>query len=89
MNAQDRKALNKLSEEIKLLIGKLDDCKGELETIKDGEREKFDNLSEGLQQAERGQAIEQAADALEELFSTFEEALGNLETLTDGLDNLE
>ena len=36
-----------------------------IDEIKDEEQEKFDNLSEGLQQSERGQNLEAAVTALE------------------------
>ena len=35
--------------------------------VAEEEREKFDNLTEGLQQAENGQKMEEAADILEEV----------------------
>jgi hypothetical protein len=46
--------------------------------MSDEEREKFDNMPEGLQQGERGQSIEEAADALESAVSSIEEALDHL-----------
>ena len=48
-----------------------------LEEIKEEESAKFDNLPEGLQQAEQGQQIESAKDNLEE-------AIGYVETAIDG-----
>lgn len=42
-----------------------DDARNMIEEIKDEEQEKFDNLSEGLQQSERGQNLEAAVSALE------------------------
>jgi hypothetical protein len=35
-----------------------------IESIKDGEQEKFDNLSEGLQQTEKGQKFEETVSTL-------------------------
>ncbi len=64
------------------------------------ERDKFDNMPEGLQNSETGQRIEEAADTLENLdfpdvensdFDTEEGRLalqGDLETLIDELEEL-
>ena len=41
------------------------DIKTAIEEIRDEEQEKFENLTEGLQQSERGQNIEYAVQALE------------------------
>lgn len=41
------------------------DIKTAIEELRDEEQEKFDNLPEGLQQAERGQAIEATVQALD------------------------
>ena len=43
------------------------DAFSEIESLADEMRSWFDNLSEGLQSADRGQRVEQAADALESL----------------------
>lgn len=63
------------------LMDQLSAIKGELESLGEAEREKFDNMPEGLQSADTGQNIEQAADALEsaadQLGDAFEE-LGGL-----------
>lgn len=48
------------------------------------ERDKFDNLSEGLQQSERGELLEQAADALE----TAEQSLGDVLSSLDEVMSL-
>lgn len=44
---------------------KFGDIATAIEELKDEEGEKFDNLSEGLQQSERGQSIEAAVSQLE------------------------
>jgi uncharacterized phage infection (PIP) family protein YhgE len=67
--ANARQAIDTLIEE---LNGKISDYKETfadaatmIEELRDEEQEKFDNLTEGLQQAERGQNIEAAVQALE------------------------
>jgi len=54
MNKSDRAAVTKLHSEIDELKGKLDDIKGQIEELQSAEQDKFDNMSEGLQQGENG-----------------------------------
>lgn len=72
MNDQGRKLIAKWKQA-------LEDIKSEAETLAEEEREKFDNLSEGLQQAERGQALETAADNLDSFVESLEELIGSLD----------
>jgi len=71
MNKQNRKEL----EHALLLI---DEAKGIVEQIRDEEQEKYDNLSEGLQQSEKGQKFEANASDLDEALNNLEEAIGNV-----------
>ena len=76
MNKQDRKELERaleLIEESKLIV----------ENIRDTEQEKFDNLSEGLQQTERGQKFEETASSLEDVISQLEEAMDGINTVSE------
>ena len=66
--------------QIEELIDKLEGIKGEIEEMQSAEQEKFDNLSEGLQQSERGQGYEQAAEYLQTAVDSIDEALSNLES---------
>lgn len=61
--------------EIEKAIALLDQAKDILESCASDEREGYENLSEGLQQAERGQAMETASDALDEAVSNVEDAM--------------
>jgi hypothetical protein len=76
MNNANRKELEKA-------IAFIEDAKGIIEQIKDEEQEKFDNLSEGLQQTERGQKFEETASVLDDAFSQLEEAIDNINTATE------
>lgn len=51
MNQKQRDKLNDF-------IGKLEEIKAVIEDEQQQEQEKFDNMTEGLQQTERGQACE-------------------------------
>lgn len=68
MNNQRRKAI---SEAVALMEKALE----LLEPARDDEQESFGNLTEGLQQTERGQQSEQAADNLDTACSSLQEAI--------------
>ena len=72
MNKDDRKELN----HARALI-----LEGAaiVETIADGEREKYDNMPEGFQQSERGLAFEEIADQLDTAKETLEQAVTEIE----------
>ena len=65
MNKKDREAITKHVEALTALKDEAISIGSAIQDMADAEREKLDNLSEGLQQAEVGQKIEQAADALD------------------------
>ena len=76
MNKQDRKALAETIEAFKSQLSVLT-------ILAEAEREKFDNMPEGLQTGERGERIEQAADALDEAVNEIEMAVDGLEEWTE------
>lgn len=53
----------------------LEDLKETLEGIRDAEQEKFDNMPEGLQGSERGEAIENAVGELDGAITDLETAI--------------
>ena len=61
----------------------LEDLRGQIEDLQSEEREAFDNMPEILQQSERGQASESAADALQSAYDAADEAITNLETASE------
>lgn len=62
------------------LISRLENIKTEIEELASEERDKFDNLPEGLQASERGSAMEAAADALDEAVTEIDDVTSALET---------
>ena len=68
MNAKDRAKADKL-------LSQMEEIQCELQEMADAEREKFDNMSDGLQSSDRGQAIEQAADELEQAANAAQEVI--------------
>lgn len=65
MNRQRRKQLEEVSAILDRAFALLDE-------IREEEREAFDNLPEGLQYSDRGAAIEEAADMLDDFCDTLE-----------------
>jgi len=87
MNKQRRKDLDKVREYLEAANQPLADALGDLEGIRDEEQEAFDNMPEGLQEADAGIRALEAIDALEEAISqvetmteAYDEALANIET---------
>jgi len=62
---------------------KLEEVLHDLESLRDEERDSFDNRTEALQQTEDGQKSEAAADALDEAVSGVEGAITELDTAAE------
>jgi DNA repair ATPase RecN len=72
MNKATRKRLESIRET-------LANAQSDIESIRDEEQEKFDSLSEGLQQSEQGQNIEQASGALSNVADSIDTAVTELD----------
>jgi len=75
MNKQRRKAITEI-------VSKLEEIMADLNTLQEEEQEAFDNLPEGLQDSEKGEAMETAAGLLEEAVNSVGDAI-------DGLGGIE
>lgn len=72
--------MNKLRrKQIQKAVEKINDGLSELRGVMDEEQDAFDNLSEGLQQTMRGEAMESNVDMLDEVIEQIEEALESLD----------
>ena len=80
MNQERRAKIEKLVEEVQALCNELRDKSGELTSLQEQEQECFDNLPEGLQQADRGQSMEAIASALEDALSNLDSAIDDVES---------
>lgn len=87
MNQQDKNKVAKLSAQLDDLLGQAQIIGTELSEMAEAEREKFSNLSEGLQQTEKGQALENAAEQLEAAYYAVDG--GELIAAIDALSELE
>lgn len=72
MNKQRRSRLQKV-------IDQLEDLKAEVASICEEEQEAYDNMPEGLQDAERGQQIYENISNLEDREGDFDDLISNLE----------
>lgn len=68
------------------MIGVLEDMVADIEDMRDDEQSKYDNLSESLQNSERGEAMQYAAEQLEQAAIYLETATGDLGELRRGLE---
>ena len=71
MNAQRRKAIEEVLNELADLRSRVDAIRGE-------EQDAYDNMPEGLKASERGQASEAAASALDGALTAFDEIESSL-----------
>jgi hypothetical protein len=67
---------------ISSLINRLTQIESEIWEIADGEQDKYDNLNDGLQQTERGQAMEQSSQSLQEAADHVQSAINSLSEMT-------
>ena len=72
MNATRRETLDKA-------VALLEEAKSLIDGAAEEERDAYDNLPEGLQEAERGQRMDEAATELEEASSTIDDVISQVE----------
>jgi len=62
----------------------IQEAKELMETIKDAQQEKFDNLPEGFQSGSRAEAIEERISNFEEIYDNLESTLDTISTVLEG-----
>lgn len=72
MNNQRRKELRKAME-------LLSEARGIIESVRDEEQEAFDNLPEGIQYSDRGEAMEEKISTMEDVISSLVEDENSIE----------
>jgi len=87
MNQERRHAISELINQIEIAASEMREAHDKLESLKDEEQTAFDNLPEGLQQAERGQAMEAIASALEDALGTLDSAIDDAEDAARDLES--
>ena len=89
MNAESRKAVQSILNDLCEIDTQIEAFKGKVEQLQEEEQEKFDNLSAGLQASERGQLLEQAAAQLASAIDYLESAVSAVTDACSELENLE
>ena len=72
MNAQRRKAISKLIEQI-------EGIQSDIEMYKDEEEECYYNLPDSIQESDRGEAMQDAISQLEDAYDSLDDVLSYLE----------
>lgn len=88
MNAKDRTELTRIVNEFIHLRDAASSLVSELDSMKDEEQEKFDNLPEGIQDSERGERIQEAADLLDWAFSESEELIDKFDEVNNAINDI-
>lgn len=76
MNKSRRKELSRIADE-------LENLRDALDAVASEERDAYDNLPESLQESERGTAMEEAADELDDICSEMEELKDRIQSVYD------
>lgn len=76
MNKARRKKLGEIIDQLEYL-------REDLDAVASEEREAFDNLPESLQESDRGCAMEEAADELDDICSEMEELKDRIQSVYD------
>jgi len=87
MNQERRAKIEKLIDQVQTAAFEMREFYNELTSLQEEEQEAFDNLPEGLQQAERGQQMEAIASALEDALSTLDSAINDVESAASDVES--
>ena len=88
MNATDRKTLRAILDTLHGLRSKMADATPDLDTLATAEREKIENMPEGLRYSDKGEEMDEKCTMLEDAYQTIETALDEIEDALHGLDDL-
>lgn len=86
MNNQRRKDIREAMSLLEDAAAKLEQAKSILETAGEEERDAYDNLPESIQEGERGCAMEEAADNIDEIVSDIDDMVSSI---SDAIDNCD
>ena len=89
MNKEKRKELSKICKELKMVNDTINDLDYRIECELDTEFDGFNNLSEGLQATARGQAMEEAVDAMDDTRRALKRAKKEIEEAVSCLFNAQ
>jgi chromosome segregation ATPase len=87
MNQDRRAKIEKLIDQVQTAAFDMREFYNELTSLQEEEQEAFDNLPEGLQQAERGQQMEAIACALDDALSSLDSAINDVESAASDVES--
>lgn len=88
MNKERRKELGRAITLLNDAQEKLELAKEAVEGVKDGEEEAHGNLPESLQESDRGEAMQENIDNLDNIISELDDVYDNVEEQIDEIKNV-
>lgn len=88
MNAKTRRELQKYAGQITDLVSQLEQIMAELESIKDDEETKYDNMPEQLQDTENGCRMYEGIESLDDIVNRMDDQIAELYDITNDLENV-
>ena len=88
MNNKTRKKLSEISDKYTSIATMIEDLKTELEYIQEEEQDKYDNLPEQLQDTEKGNALYESAESIEELVNRIDDLATELYDIANDIESL-
>lgn len=85
MNAKTRRLLAKMSTRLESLVAQIEDLKTELEYIQEEEQDKYDNLTESLQETEMGNRLYESAEAIEDVVNRLSDSIDELYDISNDI----
>jgi predicted RNase H-like nuclease (RuvC/YqgF family) len=86
MNKERRKQLSELNPKLEELINAIEELKSEFESVLEEEQEYNDNIPENLRCSSKTETSDNAINALEEVISNMDDAMGILQ---DAISDVE
>ena len=86
MNNERRKELTKIVDRIDALKSELETLRDDIDSLQGEERDGFENLPESFQQGYKGQAMEAAADAMQEAYDAIDAAASSADEAIEAIN---
>lgn len=88
MNKERRKVLSNAIELLETAKSYVEDAYALVETCKDDEEECYDNLPEGIQESERGEALQENVDDLDNIYMELESIADTISEQTEAIQDV-
>lgn len=86
MNNKRRKNIAEIISQLNSLSEKVENILSDIEIVKDEEEECLENIPENLQESERYNQVEEAADNLNTAYDMCQDVVGNIEEIISTLE---